>query len=139
MKIIMLGAPGAGKGTQAKQIAAKYSIPHISTGDIFRANIKNGTELGKKAKEYMDQGHSAMEYYELLDRRQQTEAATMNEARTAIYELTRQGKYEEAEETVNAFNEYLKGKGLPTIKLSPKVRHELERRRAAEKERQERK
>lgn len=56
MKIIMLGAPGAGKGTQAKQIASKYSIPHISTGDIFRANIKNGTELGKKAKEYMDQG-----------------------------------------------------------------------------------
>ena len=56
MKIIMLGAPGAGKGTQAKQIATKYSIPHISTGDIFRANIKNGTELGKKAKEYMDQG-----------------------------------------------------------------------------------
>ena len=56
MKIIMLGAPGAGKGTQAKQIARKYSIPHISTGDIFRANIKNGTELGKKAKEYMDQG-----------------------------------------------------------------------------------
>ncbi len=55
-KIIMLGAPGAGKGTQAKQIAAKYDIPHISTGDIFRANIKNGTELGKKAKEYMDQG-----------------------------------------------------------------------------------
>ena len=56
MKIIMLGAPGAGKGTQAKQIAAKYSIPHISTGDIFRANIKNGTELGEKAKTYMDQG-----------------------------------------------------------------------------------
>ncbi len=56
MKIIMLGAPGAGKGTQAKQIAGKYSIPHISTGDIFRANIKNGTELGKKAKEYMDKG-----------------------------------------------------------------------------------
>ena len=56
MKIIMLGAPGAGKGTQAKQIAAKYEIPHISTGDIFRANIKNGTELGRKAKEYMDQG-----------------------------------------------------------------------------------
>ena len=56
MKIIMLGAPGAGKGTQAKQIADKYHIPHISTGDIFRANIKNGTELGKKAKEYMDQG-----------------------------------------------------------------------------------
>ena len=56
MKIIMLGAPGAGKGTQAKRIAEKYTIPHISTGDIFRANIKNGTELGKKAKEYMDQG-----------------------------------------------------------------------------------
>ena len=56
MKIIMLGAPGAGKGTQAKMLADKYSIPHISTGDIFRANIKNGTELGKKAKEYMDKG-----------------------------------------------------------------------------------
>ena len=56
MKIIMLGAPGAGKGTQAKKIAAKYEIPHISTGDIFRANIKEGTELGKKAKTYMDQG-----------------------------------------------------------------------------------
>ena len=56
MKIIMLGAPGAGKGTQAKMIAEKFDIPHISTGDIFRANIKNGTELGKKAKEYMDKG-----------------------------------------------------------------------------------
>ena len=56
MKIIMLGAPGAGKGTQATQIADKYGIPHISTGDIFRANLKQGTELGKKAKEYMDQG-----------------------------------------------------------------------------------
>ena len=56
MKIVMLGAPGAGKGTQAKKIAEKYSIPHISTGDIFRANIKNGTELGMKAKTYMDQG-----------------------------------------------------------------------------------
>ena len=56
MKIIMLGAPGAGKGTQAKKIAEKYGVPHISTGDIFRANIKNGTELGKKAKTYMDQG-----------------------------------------------------------------------------------
>lgn len=56
MRIIMLGAPGAGKGTQAKKIAEKYDIPHISTGDIFRANIKNGTELGKKAKTYMDQG-----------------------------------------------------------------------------------
>ena len=56
MKIIMLGAPGAGKGTQAKMIAEKYGIPHVSTGDIFRANIKNGTELGKEAKKYMDQG-----------------------------------------------------------------------------------
>ena len=56
MRIIMLGAPGAGKGTQAKKIAEKYQIPHISTGDIFRANIKNGTELGNKAKTYMDQG-----------------------------------------------------------------------------------
>lgn len=56
MKIIMLGAPGAGKGTQAKKIAAKYGIPHISTGDIFRANIKNNTELGQKAKTYMDKG-----------------------------------------------------------------------------------
>ena len=56
MKIIMLGAPGAGKGTQAKMIADKYQIPHVSTGDIFRANIKNGTELGKEAKKYMDQG-----------------------------------------------------------------------------------
>ena len=52
----MLGAPGAGKGTQAKKIAAKYQIPHISTGDIFRANIKGGTELGMKAKTFMDQG-----------------------------------------------------------------------------------
>lgn len=56
MKIVMLGAPGAGKGTQAKKLAAKYGIPHISTGDIFRANIKNGTELGTKAKVFMDQG-----------------------------------------------------------------------------------
>ena len=56
MKIIMLGAPGAGKGTQAKKIAEKYTIPHISTGDIFRANIKNNTELGQKAKTYMDKG-----------------------------------------------------------------------------------
>lgn len=56
MKIIMLGAPGAGKGTQAKMIAEKYGVPHISTGDIFRANIKNGTQLGMEAKRYMDQG-----------------------------------------------------------------------------------
>ena len=50
MKIIMLGAPGAGKGTQAKKIAAKYEIPHISTGDIFRANIKREQSLVKKQK-----------------------------------------------------------------------------------------
>ena len=56
MKIVMLGAPGAGKGTQAKMIAKKCDIPHISTGDIFRENIKNGTELGKKAQEYMNRG-----------------------------------------------------------------------------------
>lgn len=56
MKIIMLGAPGAGKGTQADKICAKYNIPHISTGDIFRANIKNNTELGQKAKSYIDKG-----------------------------------------------------------------------------------
>ncbi len=56
MRLIMLGAPGAGKGTQAKRVAAKYNIPHISTGDIFRANIKNETQLGLKAKEYMDKG-----------------------------------------------------------------------------------
>ncbi|MDO4803800.1 MAG: adenylate kinase [Lachnospiraceae bacterium] len=56
MKVIMLGAPGAGKGTQAVRVAAAYQIPHISTGDIFRANIKGGTELGKKAKTFMDAG-----------------------------------------------------------------------------------
>ena len=56
MKMLMLGAPGAGKGTQAQMIADKYKVPHISTGDIFRANIKNGTELGMEAKKYMDQG-----------------------------------------------------------------------------------
>lgn len=56
MKIIMLGAPGAGKGTQAQMIADKYGIPHISTGDIFRENVKKGTELGIEAKKYMDKG-----------------------------------------------------------------------------------
>ena len=56
MKIIMLGAPGAGKGTQAARMAEKYAIPHISTGDIFRANIRDNTELGQKAKTYMDKG-----------------------------------------------------------------------------------
>ncbi len=56
MKVIMLGAPGAGKGTQAKKIANKYGVPHVSTGDILRANVKGGTELGSKAKGFMDQG-----------------------------------------------------------------------------------
>ncbi|MBO5552370.1 MAG: adenylate kinase [Lachnospiraceae bacterium] len=56
MKIVMLGAPGAGKGTQAEKIAEQYGLPHISTGDIFRKNIKEGTELGKEAKGYMDAG-----------------------------------------------------------------------------------
>lgn len=56
MKVIMLGAPGAGKGTQAAKLAKTCKIPHISTGDIFRANIKNATELGEKVKTYMDQG-----------------------------------------------------------------------------------
>lgn len=56
MKIVMLGAPGAGKGTQAEKIAAEYGLPHISTGDIFRKNIKEGTDLGKEAKGYMDAG-----------------------------------------------------------------------------------
>ena len=56
MNLILLGPPGAGKGTQAVKIVEKYNIPHISTGDIFRANIKNGTELGMRAKEYMDKG-----------------------------------------------------------------------------------
>ena len=56
MKIVMLGAPGAGKGTQAKMIAEEYGIPHVSTGDIFRANVSKGTQLGVEAKKYMDQG-----------------------------------------------------------------------------------
>lgn len=56
MRAILLGPPGAGKGTQAETIVNEFSIPHISTGDIFRKNIKEGTVLGKKAKEYMDQG-----------------------------------------------------------------------------------
>ena len=56
LRTILLGPPGAGKGTQAVNIVEKYGIPHISTGDIFRANIKNGTELGKRAQEYMNRG-----------------------------------------------------------------------------------
>jgi len=56
MRLILLGAPGAGKGTQAEYLSKRFSIPHISTGDILRENVKNETELGKKAKEYMDKG-----------------------------------------------------------------------------------
>ncbi len=56
MKIVMLGAPGAGKGTQAKMLADRYGIPHISTGDIFRQNLKDNTPLGQKVKSYMDSG-----------------------------------------------------------------------------------
>ena len=56
MRIVLLGPPGAGKGTQAVKLVEKYHIPHISTGDIFRMNIKEGTALGVKAKEYMDKG-----------------------------------------------------------------------------------
>ena len=56
MRLVLVGPPGAGKGTQAKFLAAHYQIPHISTGDIFRANLKAGTELGNKAKSYMDKG-----------------------------------------------------------------------------------
>lgn len=55
-RLVLLGPPGAGKGTQAVRIAEKYQILHISTGDIFRANVKEGTPLGQKAKEYMDKG-----------------------------------------------------------------------------------
>jgi len=56
MRLLLVGPPGAGKGTQAQFLAAHYSIPHISTGDIFRANLKNGTELGKQAQSFMDKG-----------------------------------------------------------------------------------
>ena len=56
MRLVLLGPPGAGKGTQASAIVGKYNIPHISTGDIFRANIKEGTALGREAKSYMDKG-----------------------------------------------------------------------------------
>ena len=56
MKLILLGAPGAGKGTQAEKICEKYNIPAISTGNIIRAALKNGTEMGLKAKSYMEAG-----------------------------------------------------------------------------------
>jgi len=56
MRLVLVGPPGAGKGTQAALLAGHYKIPHISTGDIFRANLKSGTELGLQAKSYMDKG-----------------------------------------------------------------------------------
>ena len=104
MKIIMLGAPGAGKGTQAKLIAEKYNIPHVSTGDIFRANIKNGTELGKEAKSYMDKGELVPDELTvriLLDRVSQADCAngyvldgfprTIPQAEVLDSELTKAG------------------------------------------------
>ncbi len=117
-----------------KEAYAACSMPvNYDPGDseevvLWKSQVE---EQLKEMKAYMDAGHSAMEYYDLLDRRQQTEAATMNEARTTIYTLVREGKYEEAEETAEAFNKYLKEKGLPSIRLSPRVRHELKRRREA--------
>lgn len=56
MNIVLFGPPGAGKGTQAKELAKHYNIPHISTGDILRANVREGTKLGMQAKEFMDKG-----------------------------------------------------------------------------------
>jgi adenylate kinase len=56
MRIVLLGPPGAGKGTQAARVACRFSAPHIATGDIFRANVASGTELGRSAQEYMDRG-----------------------------------------------------------------------------------
>ncbi len=105
MKIVMLGAPGAGKGTQAKMIAEKYSLPHISTGDIFRANIKNGTPLGNEAKAYMDQGQLVPDELTvrlLLDRVAQDDCAdgyvldgfprTIPQAEVLDAELTKMGE-----------------------------------------------
>ena len=86
MKIIMLGAPGAGKGTQAKQIAAKYEIPHISTGDIFRANIKEGTELGKKAKAFWTRENNLVKKGYIQRMRSQ------EDRRVVLISLTEQGK-----------------------------------------------
>ena len=56
MNVVLFGPPGAGKGTQAKELAKHYQIPHISTGDILRANVRDGIELGREAKGYMDRG-----------------------------------------------------------------------------------
>lgn len=56
MLVVIMGPPGAGKGTQAEKLAKEFALPHISTGDIFRGAVKEGTEMGKKAKEYMDKG-----------------------------------------------------------------------------------
>ena len=120
MKIIMLGAPGAGKGTQAKKIAAKYEIPHISTGDIFRANIKNGTELGKKAKTYMDQGLLVPDELVVdlvVDRVQQADCAKgyvldgfptihMNKAEIKIVEEQINNCWQVASEIIEEFDMY---------------------------------
>lgn len=73
MRIVLLGAPGSGKGTQSEKIAAKYRIPQISSGDLLRAAIRNGTELGKKANEYMSKGALVPDALtlELMSRRMQ--------------------------------------------------------------------
>ena len=78
LRTILLGPPGAGKGTQAAKIVEKYKIPHISTGDIFRENIKQGTELGKKAQEYMNKGELVPDslVVEIATDRQRTTART---------------------------------------------------------------
>ena len=57
LNIVLFGPPGAGKGTQASRLVEKYNLYHLSTGDVFRANIKGGTELGNLAKSYIDKGH----------------------------------------------------------------------------------
>ena len=90
MKIVMLGAPGAGKGTQAKMISEKYGIPHMSTGDIFRANIKENTELGQKAKETasIDQ-KSGPKTKTDLNKSAQTQPQTPKEQHMTFGELTK--------------------------------------------------
>ena len=105
MIIIMLGAPGAGKGTQADLICEKYAVAHISTGDIFRANIKNGTPLGLEAKKYIDEGRLVPDELTvriLLDRVEQDDCSngyvldgfprTIPQADVLRGELERQGK-----------------------------------------------
>ncbi|MDR0219798.1 MAG: adenylate kinase [Lachnospiraceae bacterium] len=105
MKIIMLGAPGAGKGSRAAIMAEHYKIPHISTGDIFRANLKAGTELGLEAKKYMDAGELVPDELTvkiLLDRVSQSDCAsgyildgfprTINQAEVLEAELAKQSE-----------------------------------------------